>query len=223
MSRAGAGAAGGRGAGGAGATTGAGGGRLGGGGGREGTARWLTGVSGLVGGASRAGPSWSRPPQYWQYAMCAPLLPRHRAQTTGGGSAGRAGASPTTGAPNTGCCGGGAGSMLGSAVAGKPPMLAPHSAQKREPGGFVTPHRPQRDSLGRGAPRGAKSKSGAAGRAAGGTPRGGVGSAGRAGTACRRLPQSWQNLRLGGLSRPHRSHFTERNGTPLGQGRQERC
>jgi len=173
--------------------------------------------------------------------MCERLLPRQRGQTTGRSSGAAAAATSTIaaagGAGATAGAGGGAGAGAAAGGAGAPgagaagsgiaPSPDPHSAQKRDSAGFGVPQRGQCTSAARGAPRGEKSKSGAEGRdrafcPSRGTPRGGVGST-RGNGACRRLPQSWQNLRVGGLSRPHRSHFTEANGTPPRRGRQVRC
>lgn len=144
--------------------------------------------------------------------MCGSFLPRQRPHTTSSTSVAGV-ATPITGAPAT-------------APLLPPVSIAPpHSAQKRASPGFCAPHRVHWISLSAGF--GAKLNGGACGRGRGASApasatraRGGVATAADAG-ACRRLPQSWQNLRSPGLSRPQRSHFTERKRTAHGEPSQE--
>ena len=168
------------------------------------------------------------------------------------------GAIATTGAATSADGTGGGGSDPGitggfteaAAVSG-----APHAAQNRLPGGFEVEQRAHRSSWVGAWALGPKSKFGAGGRdrpdgvprsdgvpsstptgavmasagfASAGIPRGGVGST-TGWPPLIRFPQSWQNLRWSGLTRPHRSHLTTRKGSlharpsqgvasPAGQG-----
>lgn len=176
------------------------------------------GVARAVGGGSGApeGGAPRRAPQNWQKLMCAALEPRQREHTTAGAGAVSGEAMCTTGAPTNGpagaCCTAGSSS--------------PQAEQKRLPAGLLSPQRWHADGA-----RGEKSKSGAGGRermscassasAAAATPRGGVGSATGPIERPNLFPQSWQNRRCSGLSRPQRSHFTAERGTLLSAPRQE--
>ena len=131
--------------------------------------------------------------------MWGALAPRQRVQlSTDGAAGGRAGAGAWGAGPS-------------------PANGEPQFAQKRPLDGLPVPQRVQRFSA-----DGAKLSGGAAGRggstrvpprakppcgpAAGGAAAGAADASG--GAAFKRFPQSWQNLRPSGLSRPQRLQFT---------------
>src|SRR5262249_23095498 len=109
----------------------------------------------------------------------------------------------------------GAIAAAGACCAGGAPSGVPHDAQKRLPVGLLVPQRAQVMPTGWASGRGDRSNSGAGGRLR--TMRGSEGRAACTATgagatgataATNRLPQSWQNRRLSGFSRPQRLHFT---------------